>query len=232
MNRLAIATEQDLLCTRCDTRNSGDSLYCVGCGAPLQPATPHSASGSVALPDIHCSACGNANPTEARFCVTCGAALVDRPTAGYVPMPALAGMSAGTTIVQHIHVAGLPTPAELPLGIRALWFVFAGLWLGQIWLVIAWLLNLTLIGLPLGMWMLTMLPQVMTLRQERRSLSRPPDRSGANFAVRAIYFVLIGWWLSLLWMELAWLASASLIGLPLAFLMFERVGTVTTLAES
>jgi uncharacterized membrane protein YccF (DUF307 family) len=144
--------------------------------------------------------------------------------------PAFAG--AHSAIVQNFYVTAPPTPAELPIGIRALWFVFVGLWAGQIWLLIAWLLNMTLIGLPLGLRMLDALPQVMTLRQERRGLRKPADHSEASFAVRAIYFVLIGWWLSLLWMELAWLASATIIGLPIGFLMFERVGTLTTLADA
>lgn len=50
--------------------------------------------------------------------------------------------------------------------------------------------------------------------------------------VRAVYLVAIGWWLSLLWMQLAWLAAATVIGLPLWWLMFERVGAITTLADS
>jgi uncharacterized membrane protein YccF (DUF307 family) len=107
-----------------------------------------------------------------------------------------------------------------------------GLWVGQAWLVIAWLLNLTLIGLPLGLWMLNQMPQVMTLRQQRRGLHLAASRASVPFVARAIYFVLIGWWLSLVWLELAWLASASIVGLPLGFLMFERTGTVATLAEA
>ena len=134
--------------------------------------------------------------------------------------------------VQQIYIAAPPTPAELPIGIRALWFVFVGLWAGQIWLLVAWLLNLTLIGLPLGVWMLNQLPQIMTLRQQRRGLQLSVGRSSVPFAARVIYFVLVGWWLSLLWVELAWLASALLIGLPLGFLMFERAGTVATLADT
>ena len=124
-----------------------------------------------------------------------------------------------------------PTPDELPIGIRALWFLFVGLWAGQLWLLLAWLLNITLLGLPLGMWMLNQMPQVMTLRQQRRGLQPPAGSSGVPFVVRAVYFVLFGWWLSLLWMELAWLASALIIGLPLGFLMFERTSAVATLAE-
>ncbi|MDQ2998777.1 MAG: zinc ribbon domain-containing protein [Chloroflexota bacterium] len=229
MSPIAIATDQDLLCTRCDTRNTGDALFCVGCGASIQtaasalpPAQP------IPARPAHCANCGNANPVRAAFCVTCGASLSSGATVGY--QPAFAG--AGGTFVQQIYIAAPPTPEELPLGIRALWFVFVGLWAGQAWLLVAWLLNLTLIGLPAGLWMLNQLPQVMTLRQQRHGLQMQAGRSNVPFVARAIYFVLVGWWLSLLWIELAWLASALLIGLPLSFLMFERTGTVATLADS
>ena len=221
MNTLTIATDHDLLCTRCDTRNTGDALFCIHCGAAIQ--TP---AGAIVPPQpaverpTRCANCGNANPARAAYCVICGVGLVGGSD----------GM--GSTFVQQIYIAAPPTPEELPLGIRALWFVFVGLWAGQIWLLMAWLLNLTLIGLPLGMWMLNQLPQVMTLRQQRRGLYLPATRSTVPFVARAIYFVLVGWWLSLLWVELAWLASALLIGLPLSFLMFERAGTVATLADS
>jgi uncharacterized membrane protein YccF (DUF307 family) len=79
--------------------------------------------------------------------------------------------------------------------------------------------------------MLNQLPQIMTLRRQRHSLQLAAGRSSVPFAARAIYFLLVGWWLSLLWSELAWLASALIIGLPLGFLMFERAGTVATLAD-
>jgi len=228
MSLIAIAAEHDLLCVRCDTRNTGGALFCVGCGAALQtsasavpPAQP------IAARQAHCANCGNTNPAHAIFCVTCGANLTGGSATGY--QPAFAGTSG--MFVQQIYIAVPSTPEELPLGIRALWFVFVGLWAGQLWLLMAWLLNLTLIGLPAGMWMLNQLPQVMILRQQRRGLQMPAGRSNLPFVARAIYFVLVGWWLSLLWVELAWLASALLIGLPLSFLMFERTSTVATLAD-
>jgi len=205
----------------CDTRNTGDALFCVHCGAAIQtPVSASVASHPAVERPTRCANCGNANPARAAYCVICGAGLAGGSD----------GM--GSTFVQQIYLAVPPTPEELPLGIRALWFVFVGLWAGQIWLLMAWLLNLTLIGLPLGMWMLNQLPQVMTLRQQRRRLQLPAASSSVPFVVRAIYFVLVGWWLSLLWVELAWLAAALLIGLPLSFLMFERAGTVATLADS
>lgn len=233
VNRPVATIDQHIQCTRCDTRNSVGSLYCVNCGASLSGAAepmPRPELARVYGP--RCGACGGANPHEALYCVSCGAVLAGE-TAGYPPRaPAPAGSVPAATIVQHIYVSAPPTLAELPIGIRALWFLFAGLWLGQIWLIVAWVLNLTVIGLPVGLWMLSLMPQVMTLRQRRQGLQLQRDRSSASFAVRAIYFVLIGWWLSLLWLQLSWVAALSVIGLPLSFLMFERVGTVTTLADT
>jgi uncharacterized membrane protein YccF (DUF307 family) len=81
-------------------------------------------------------------------------------------------------------------------------------------------------------WMLNRMPQVMTLRAGPYRAPAAPAQSSAGFVVRAVYFVLIGWWVSLLWMQRAWLAALSVIGLPLSFLMFERVATLTTLAEA
>jgi uncharacterized membrane protein YccF (DUF307 family) len=241
MERQATAAAPAIFCTNCDIRNPSEAAYCVNCGAALAPAgqpladRPPAPPRPVALRRDRCGGCGIVNPAGAIYCVNCGAGLAvgiagRSPTPAYAPPLALAVAASSSTIVQHIYVAAAP-PTTQPLLVRALWFFFVGLWLGQAWLVIAWLFNLTLLGLPLGMKMLSMLPQVMTLRAER-DVRPPPDRSGASFVVRAVYFVLIGWWLSLLWMELAWLAAASVIGLPLAFLMFERVGTVMTLAES
>jgi uncharacterized membrane protein YccF (DUF307 family) len=150
----------------------------------------------------------------------------------YAPLaPGAAGTSGGT-FVQHIYVATPVANAEPPLIARALWFVFVGLWVGQLWMLLAWFLNLTVIGLPLGLWMLNRMPQVMTLRAAPPPPAPVSSASSAGLIVRIVYFLLIGWWVSLLWMQLAWLAALLVIGLPLSFQMFERVGTVMTLADA
>ncbi len=128
--------------------------------------------------------------------------------------------------------------------IRVLWFLFIGWWLGLIWVLIAWFFNLTIIGLPLGLAMINNIPQVMTLRPSRvytvvenrngtqvirqRSLEQNP------FLLRALYFLVIGFWFSLVWMLLAWLISLVTLGLafPISFWMFDRVPAVTTLART
>ena len=45
--------------------------------------------------------------------------------------------------------------------IQALWFIFIGWWLGALSIAFAWFLNITIIGLPLGM-------AILTVRTSRR----------------------------------------------------------------
>lgn len=127
--------------------------------------------------------------------------------------------------------------------VRGLYFIFIGWWLGLIWTLAAWFFNLTIIGLPIGLVMINRIPQVMTLRPERvqttvevrdgapvvrqAPLRQPP------FLLRAVYFILIGFWFSLIWMLLAWIFTTLTfgIGMPLAFWMFDRTPCVTTMAR-
>jgi uncharacterized membrane protein len=53
------------------------------------------------------------------------------------------------------------------------------------------------------------------------------------FLLRALYFILIGFWFSLVWMLVAWLLTGITLGLglPLSFWMFDQVPAVTTLAR-
>ena len=46
---------------------------------------------------------------------------------------------------------------------------------------------------------------------------------------RAIYFILVGWWFSGVWMLLAWLSTITIILIPLGFWMYGAVGKITTL---
>jgi len=88
--------------------------------------------------------------------------------------------------------------------IRALYFIFFGLWLGGVWTTLAWLLVVSIIGLPLGLLMLNRLPQVMTLKPVRENrylvqkdgqwVMRSYTREQPSFLARTFYFILIGWW--------------------------------------
>ncbi|MCG8346605.1 MAG: hypothetical protein MI924_02340 [Chloroflexales bacterium] len=204
---------------------------------------------------MYCYACDTRNPDDARFCVICGQSLhpdkapaqtVPAPT--YVPSastPKLGAAAHADSIVPNFQMnAALQPIAQiqpplLNLLIRVIWFVFIGLWLGQVWLICAWLLNLTIIGSPIGLWMLNRMPQVMTLCPQPSIPPTTPTQhikpsrysSSVPFVVRVVYFVFIGWWLSLLWLQIAWVFSATVLGLPLAFLMFERTAMITTMGD-
>ena len=122
--------------------------------------------------------------------------------------------------------------------VRALYFILFGLWFSGIWAVVAWVLCVTIIGLPFGLWMLNRLPQVVTLRPSRSDLvltatGRVIERDvpQAPFLLRAIYFLLIGWWLSAIWIAVAWALCASIVGMVIGFWMFNRVPAIITLAR-
>ncbi|PDW04033.1 YccF domain-containing protein [Candidatus Viridilinea mediisalina] len=126
----------------------------------------------------------------------------------------------------------------LLLILRIIYFFAFGLWFSALWASVAWVFCVTIVGLPVGLWMLNRLPQVTTLKPQRDQFvvtttgevyrtSLPQ----VNLLVRAIWFVLVGWWLSALWMTVAWALCTVIIGLPFGFWMFNRVPAVITLAR-
>lgn len=142
-------------------------------------------------------------------------------------------MSRTQTVVQE--------PA-IPFLLRVLYFFLFGWEAAGIWILIAWFLNLTIVGLPVGLWMLHRVPQVLTLRPVKQVTVTSGQGEEAWTSVRGlpqpawplrlVYFLLIGWWLSLLWALVAWVASVTIIGLPLAIWMFGRLPAVTTLMRT
>lgn len=121
--------------------------------------------------------------------------------------------------------------------VRLIWFVCIGLWLGAIVSVLAWALTVSLLGLPLWLWLLNRLPAVITLRPQEQSwhvvdgvLRQGQPQYG--FLWRALYFLLVGWWFSGVWLVAAYLLVVGIVTLPLAFWMYGRVGAVTTLYRS
>lgn len=139
-----------------------------------------------------------------------------------------------------------PTPSDIRVNqsqpsliLSIIWFLVIGWWASAIWIHVAWVLNVLIITMPIGLVMLNMVPRVATLREPSREYQVTSDRTGSRFHavsvqqhaffLRAIYFLVIGWWLSLLWVYGASALAATIIGLPVAFWMYNRVPALTTL---
>jgi uncharacterized membrane protein YccF (DUF307 family) len=139
---------------------------------------------------------------------------------------------------QYVLTSPSPRPGCL---LQVLWFVFIGSWFTFIWVSIAWFFLLTIVGIPLGVWMLHRVPLVLALRDPTevrahvRQIGKDTwvyEESGVPqrpFLIRAIYFLLVGWWLSGLWMTLAYLVCLTIIGLPLGIWMFDLVPALVSL---
>jgi len=123
--------------------------------------------------------------------------------------------------------------------IQALWFIFIGWWLGALSIAVAWFLNITIIGLPLGMAILNNIPRILSLQPPKKeyqviqtngktiiSETNIPQR---NFLIRAVYFLIIGWWWSAIWLVIAYLLSITVILIPLSLEMFRLTPFMTTL---
>ncbi len=125
--------------------------------------------------------------------------------------------------------------------IQLLWFLFIGWWAVHIWAAVAWVLLMSIIGIPLGLWMIHRVPIVVALRDPRevryrmtqvakgRWVYEPAGAAQYPFLLRALYFVLVGWWLSALWMGLASFVCTTIIGLPVGIWMFDLVPALVSL---
>ena len=136
-------------------------------------------------------------------------------------------------------VSRIETREGFPFILRVIWFFLVGWYIALPWILIAWFLNVTIIGLPLGLWMINRVPLVLTLRvrQGYNVATTTGEQvvwsySGVrqhSFLVRALYFLLIGWWLSLIWSVLAWALCVTIVALPIGVWMFNRLPEITTL---
>ena len=84
---------------------------------------------------------------------------------------------------------------------------------------------MTIIGLPIAFMVFNRIPALMTLRA-RTVIYETEVRDGVSYVcgrnpnqlpilLRAIWFVLIGWWLGFIWMYAAWFISLLIVTLPI-----------------
>jgi uncharacterized membrane protein YccF (DUF307 family) len=124
--------------------------------------------------------------------------------------------------------------------VRFIWWLLIGWWASGIAVTVAWIALITIIGIPLGIWIINRLPTILTLRPRRREWTLGQDEQGRTvvaergreqvaWPIRGLWFLLVGWWASAIWMGLAWLIQLTIIGIPIALLMFNRTPFIASL---
>jgi uncharacterized membrane protein YccF (DUF307 family) len=123
--------------------------------------------------------------------------------------------------------------------IRAIWYIFIGWWLGGLCLSLGYLCCISIIFLPIGLMLLNRLPVILTLRPSSQQATVTITNGGVrvnvgyiqqgSFLVRAIYFILIGWWLGLIWAIIGYCLCLTIFLLPFGLLMLNRLPAVLTL---
>lgn len=136
--------------------------------------------------------------------------------------------------------ASVSTDQGPSLVVRAVYFLLIGWWASGIWLGVAWLLNVTIVLMPVGIKMINYVPKVVSLKDRTIEMESHTDADGDvtvtqrskpqhSLLVRGVYVLLVGWWASGIWLSVAWLASVSLVGLPVAIWMYGRLPYVVSL---
>ncbi len=127
-----------------------------------------------------------------------------------------------------------------PLIVRAIWFFVVGWWASGIAILVAYVLMSSILLLPAGVWLLHRVPQIQTLRDRTREFVVSQGADGTTvlreasiaqrpFLVRALWFLLIGWWLTAFWLTLAWIISLPIVTLPISIMMIDRAPGILTL---
>ena len=113
--------------------------------------------------------------------------------------------------------------------VRAVWLVFVGIWATPVLLYVAWFCNATVVLLPVGVKLINYAPFVASLKRSDEKVEIEDRKAQASLPVRAVYFVLVGWWLSLLWITVAAFFTVSIVGFPIAVTMYSSLPYVTSL---
>ena len=119
--------------------------------------------------------------------------------------------------------------ARRSLLVRAAWFLLVGWWATPAVVNLAWFLMATVVLLPVGIKLVNYVPTVLTLKEPRRIRDPEGGRGQRSLLVRAVYFVFVGWWLSWIWANVAAFFAVTVVGLPVAYWMFNRLPYVTSL---
>jgi uncharacterized membrane protein YccF (DUF307 family) len=157
--------------------------------------------------------------------------------------PVVLHPAAPPIVAPGAHIPTVITAQGGPgLLLRAIWFIFIGWWATGFLLVFAYLCSVTIILLPISFVLFNVVPTVLTLRPRRTHVTTEmrdgvmhishgnvPQRA---FWMRALWFVLIGWWVSGFCIVIGYLLCLSIILLPVGLMVLNRIPEVMTLRRN
>lgn len=140
-------------------------------------------------------------------------------------------------VTPQIHLA--LRSRRTPFVLRAIWFLFIGWWLTGLIIALGYIAMLTVLGIPLALFLFHRIPQALTLRERTQSL-KYETRGDATYItegtmpqhawyLRAFFFLLVGWWFGGVWLVVAYILSILILTLPVGVMMFNRAGAAFTL---
>ncbi|HEX4409727.1 MAG TPA: YccF domain-containing protein [Xanthobacteraceae bacterium] len=119
--------------------------------------------------------------------------------------------------------------SPLSLVLNVLWIVFGGLWMAVGWVIAAFIMAITIIGLPWA-WSALNIASYTLLPFGRKAVSRA-SYSGHDIGTgmfgtlgNIIWLVLAGWWLALGHLITAVVLAVTIIGIPFAWVHLKLAG--------
>ncbi len=119
--------------------------------------------------------------------------------------------------------------------LRLAYLLLVGWWASAAWILGAWLVLLTPLGLDRGARMINHLPRVLLRGRAPRQpgvVVLSPAAAQRDWRWRLLYGLTVGWWLSLLCAALAWLACITILGLPLGLVLLSYLPTIANLQRT
>ncbi len=120
------------------------------------------------------------------------------------------------------------SPVSLLLNI--LWLIFGGVWMAVGWVIAAFIMAITIVGLP-WTWAALNIASYTLLPFGRKAVSRA-EYSGRHdigtgplgLLGNVIWLVLAGWWLALAHLVTAILLAVTIVGIPFAWAHLKLAG--------
>ena len=118
---------------------------------------------------------------------------------------------------------------------RFIYFLAIGWWLGLFAAILGYLLCLSIIGLPFGVMLINRLPTFVFLREPGEPCDLGYDhrhlREEFPFLLRALWFFVLGWTLGFIGIAAGYVLALTIIGIPLAIYVLNRVPMMMTLSR-